>query len=90
MLDFTNQILSKNLKILRIKRGMSQNILADKCNLTLQYIQNIEYCKKSPSIQTLSKLSKALDISPAIFFIDLSSYESLEKIIKEYSEFNIL
>lgn len=84
MLDL--KILSENIKILRKKKGFSQQKLADKCDLTYQFIQNIEYSEKLPSLETLVKLANALDISPAIFFMKLNCLEELQKVINDYTK----
>ena len=59
-----NYPLSKNLRKLRKQRGLSQDRLAklaDIANNTIIKIEQIE--NKNPTLDTLKKIAKALDIS---------------------------
>ncbi|MBQ7031056.1 MAG: helix-turn-helix transcriptional regulator [Bacilli bacterium] len=47
----------------RIKRGLTQEELADKIEITWRQMQRIEKEKSLPSLQTLKKLIIILDIS---------------------------
>ena len=47
----------------RIKRKITQEQLADLTNLDTRTIQRIENNERTPSIESFSKLVKALDIS---------------------------
>ena len=47
----------------RIKRKITQEQLADLTNLDTRTIQRIENNERTPSIESFSKLIKALDIS---------------------------
>ncbi len=55
-------LFAENLKKYRNARGYSQEDLAAKCNLHRTYISQLERQIKSPSLDTLDKLSTALDI----------------------------
>ncbi|WP_347277872.1 helix-turn-helix domain-containing protein [Leptolyngbya sp. FACHB-711] len=60
------------LKEVRESRGLSQNRLAQACDMTLQNIQKIEYGKaKSLTLDALDKLCTALQCQPG----DLLKYE---------------
>tara|TARA_R110000744_G_scaffold125234_1_gene230899 strand:+ start:427 stop:651 length:225 start_codon:yes stop_codon:yes gene_type:complete len=52
----------KNLKLLRIERGMSQEALGHACDLDRTYISGIERGKRNVSLINLSKLAKALNL----------------------------
>lgn len=55
--------IGENLKIQRLKRGFSQESLADKAGVTLHTISKIEAGATSdPRVLTLEKLVKALNI----------------------------
>ena len=49
------------LKEMRIKKGMTQQQLATKAELSITMVSLIEQEKTSPSIRTLQKLANALD-----------------------------
>lgn len=59
-------IFSNNLKYFRIKENLRQEDLAEKVDLTDKYISDLERAKFSPSLETIEKLAKALNISPDI------------------------
>lgn len=71
----TDQILKEfGLKIreIRIMRNMTQQELADKCDLSLPFINLIENNKRMVSLETLIKILSALNISLSDFFIEYS------------------
>ena len=53
----------KNLKTLRLKRGLSQQALADKFNLSQQSIYKYEHGLAEPDIKTLKELAHFFDVS---------------------------
>lgn len=70
--------LSK-IKELRKEKGLSQRKLADMLEVSPSYIQKIESNKKNPSISTLEKISKALDIQvSALLNNDISDKNKLQ------------
>ena len=56
-------ILSKNLKILRASRGLSQEALADLVGLHRTYIGSVERGERNISIDNLERIALAFDIS---------------------------
>ena len=54
------QRIGKKIRELRIKRKLSQETLAELCDLSSSYISYIETGKKRLSFATLEKLSKYL------------------------------
>lgn len=62
------KVFSKNLKRLRERKGLSQEALAEKLNISARYIQKLEG-KACPNIgiETISKLSKILKAKPSEF-----------------------
>lgn len=59
-----NSELQKRVKDLRIKKGLSQEELADKTGLSLRTIQRIEHGESVPRGDTLKRLSIALQVTP--------------------------
>jgi transcriptional regulator with XRE-family HTH domain len=55
----------KALKKLREERGISQEELAYESGYHRTYISQLERGQKSPSIQTIFQLARALDINPS-------------------------
>jgi transcriptional regulator with XRE-family HTH domain len=57
------KIFAKNLKALRIAKGLSQQALADKTGLTLRYLSKIENSDPNVTLDVLERLHFALDCS---------------------------
>ena len=58
------------IKDMRQKCGLTQEELADRCELTKGYISQLENELTSPSIATLCDILSALGSSPSEFFSD--------------------
>ena len=56
-------IISKNIRMLRKRSGLSQEKLAKKCGMTLRYISYLENAGQNTTIDTLQRLAIALDTS---------------------------
>lgn len=59
-----------NLKELREKAGLTQQELADQCNVIRQTISNIECELSRPSVETAKLIAKVLNIPWTDFFSD--------------------
>ena len=62
------ELLAKRLKELRAEKGISQEELAYRSELTLSQIARIETTKTNPTISTLFKIIRTLEISPSDLF----------------------
>ena len=58
----------ENLRQLRLSRGLTQERLAEKSDLSVDAVRRIEWGTISPSLDTLSKLATGLDISLTTLF----------------------
>ena len=54
--------IAKNIKKERLKQGLSQELLAEKSNLHINYISLVERAKVNISILALEKIAKALNV----------------------------
>jgi len=61
--------IGKNIRTLRKNKKLSQEQLAERCNLHRTYIGALERDEKSPTIDTLEKIVKALEIPLSDFFL---------------------
>lgn len=61
-------LLAKRLKEIRAEKGISQEELAFTSELTLSQIARIETIKTNPTISTLFKIIRTLEISPSELF----------------------
>ncbi|MER2266085.1 helix-turn-helix domain-containing protein [Methylobacterium oxalidis] len=57
-------ILAVNMRRIRTDRGLSQEALADLCELDRTYIGSIERRQRNVSIDNLERIAKALRLEP--------------------------
>ena len=69
--------IGERLRELRIQRGLTQEELADRCELSKGFISQVERDLASPSIATLTDLLECLGSSLREFFSD----DSAEKVV---------
>ncbi len=56
--------VAENVKRIRAKRGLTQQALADLVGIHRIYVAQIEGATKTPSLEMLVKLAKALKVKP--------------------------
>lgn len=56
--------IGKNLRVLRKKKGWTQQELANRSGIKLTHISTLESSESDPKLSTLSRLIEALDCSP--------------------------
>jgi transcriptional regulator with XRE-family HTH domain len=56
-------VVSNSIKKLREEKGMTQDELAEKLNVTRQAVSNWETGKTQPDIETLTRLAEIFDVS---------------------------
>ena len=54
-----------NVRRLRAKKRMSQKALADKIGISVSYVSMLERGQRSPPLETIEKMAKALGVTPA-------------------------
>lgn len=62
--------IGEKLRQLRLQRGLTQEEMADRCELSKGFISQVERNLASPSIATLTDMLECLGVSPAAFFSD--------------------
>jgi transcriptional regulator with XRE-family HTH domain len=55
-------VLGDELRKARINAGLTQEVLAHKARLSRNYVSLLELNEKSPTIQTLTRICKALHV----------------------------
>ncbi len=58
-------LFGKEVRALRIARGLSQEKLAELCALSRNYIGRLESAQTNVKLETIMKLSAGLDVLPA-------------------------
>lgn len=56
-------LIGKNVREIRLEKGLTQDELADRCGFYRTYINLIETSKKLPSSYSLYKVAKGLEVS---------------------------
>lgn len=79
-----HDVLQKNMKKYRQKNGVSQQALAELSDLSSTFIGEIEAGRRSPSLDSLVAISKALNVEPFQLLIP-EAYTGNE-LIKRYNE----
>ncbi|HSN92869.1 MAG TPA: helix-turn-helix transcriptional regulator [Anaeromyxobacteraceae bacterium] len=54
-----------NVRRLRAKKRLSQKALADKVGISVSYVSMLERGQRSPPLETVEKMAKALGVPPA-------------------------
>jgi len=83
-------ILSNNIKRCRIRDNLSQMALAEKLEISTNFLSDIERCKAWISPETLVRLAAALNIEPYELFKADSLLSVKEKdVLQKYAEENM-
>lgn len=61
--------LGTKIRIERIKRGLSQEELAEKAGIAINSVGGIERGEQSPTVETVDLIAKALDMEISKLFI---------------------
>ena len=56
--------IGKKIKMLREQAGLTQEKLAEKSGISLDYLGKIEVCINKPGLKTILKIANALKIEP--------------------------
>jgi len=77
-------VLAKNLKENRQKRGLTQAQLAERADISTNFIAMIELKHKFPAPETLERIAKALEIETSELFTTAASPQTeLKKLHRE-------
>ncbi len=76
-MDEIYKLIGKRIKYLRESKGMTQEKLAEKSGLSLDYVGKIEVNINNPGLKSLIKIAKALDVDVyKLFMPEDVSFES--------------
>ena len=59
------ELLAKNIKELRLKHNLTQEVFAEKIGLTTNGVSNIERNRYQPTAETIDRICRAFKITPA-------------------------
>jgi len=66
-------IVAQNLRIVRAQRKLSQDAVARKAGVSISYISMLERGQRTPPLETLETLAKALGVSPLYLLQELTT-----------------
>ena len=72
-------LLAKNLKRARSGLGLTQQALAEKCEISTNYLATVEIGGKFPSSDTLDKLARSLSLKPYQLFLEEGDLEGFDR-----------
>ena len=77
------ELLAKNIKNLRLKNNLTQENFAEKIGLSLNGVSNIERNRYQPTAETMDRICKAFNITPAELLLvpSDSNKEIIENIV---------
>ena len=55
-----------NVRRMRAKKKLSQKALADKVGISVSYVSMLERGQRSPPLETVERMAKALGVAPAL------------------------
>ena len=58
----TLELLSDNIRVLRVQQRYSQEVLAQEAGIHRTYVGDLERCEQNPTLATLEALADALDV----------------------------
>jgi transcriptional regulator with XRE-family HTH domain len=74
-------ILGRNIKYFRFHKQISQAALAEKADISITFLSNIERGKMFPKVETLSRITKSLEVAVyELFRTDLVPEDNKEMI----------
>jgi len=80
------EVLAANIKENRRKKGLTQEKLAEKANISLHYLAILELARKFPSGEMLERLAQALEIEPCELFSYVSERNELEQLRQDIKD----
>jgi transcriptional regulator with XRE-family HTH domain len=78
--------LGKNIKMLRARRGLSQSDLAEKADISINFLSNIERGIKFPQPNMLSKIANAFGVEVNELFLENLAADEGKELLNHMSE----
>jgi len=75
------EVLARNLKMNRLKLGLTQEKMAEKAEISTHYLAMVELARKFPSANMLERIAIALEIEPhELFYMPSVAENALEQL----------
>jgi len=59
------EVFAENLRVERARAKLTQQDVAEKAEISISYVSMLERGERSPPLDTLEKIAKALKLAPA-------------------------
>ena len=69
------KVFGKNVKTLRLQKGLSQEKFAELCDLHRTYISDIECFQRNVSLENVQKIADALEVESYKLLIEKEVYK---------------
>ncbi|MGM0175540.1 helix-turn-helix domain-containing protein [Enterococcus sp. DIV0800] len=79
--------LGENIKSLRLSKKLNQSDFSKLIGISRSYLSDLENNRKSPSIETINKISEKLGVSSSYLVMDDSLIKISEKILTKHIEY---
>ena len=66
------ELFGERIRVLRTARNLTQERLAGKADLTTGFVNSVEHGRKVPSLTTILKLARALEVDGAELMSDFT------------------
>lgn len=81
-MESTKELLGRRIKELRKMKGLSQEELSEKVDIDPKHLSRIEVGRGFPSLDTLEKIAKALNVEMKDFFEFAHEARSAKELMK--------
>ena len=68
-------LIGKRIAQRRKQLGLTQSVVAERCDISDQYLSNIERSTSIPSTEVIMRLAMALDTTPDAFLVGAVKYD---------------
>lgn len=84
------KILSKNIKSARLSCNITQEKLAEMCNISVNFLKDIESCRSGVSLLTLINLCNSLNTTPNELLKDFfkANYNDSKNLLQQINFLN--
>jgi transcriptional regulator with XRE-family HTH domain len=76
------RVVGSNLRAARLRKGLSQEALANEAGVAMNYVSGIERGVQNPTVMVLHRLARVVGIGEAQLFASVSSRDAPAKNLK--------
>lgn len=76
------KVVGQNIQYIRKSKGLTQEELAEKCEMQTSYLAGVERASRNITIQTLEKIISGLEVLPGDLF-DLTHFLEKQEPVKQ-------